>query len=196
MANGGATPGDPTEEPHGASRRDSVDDALLRLTDDQRVADAVQARRREQSLRQQAVESGSFVGMLTDLAERGKPVVVATATGRQLRGTIASLGSDHLSMRLPSGERSLVPTASISAVRSEPGGPSTIGDRDVSGSRTLAALLSDLAVERPRVVVHLLGGEAVAGLLWSAGQDLIAIRAGDDSTSYAALTAIGDLLVT
>lgn len=195
VSDGGSETGVDRGDVGDTARDQIVDAALTRLTDDQRAADAVEARRREQSLRLQSAESGSFAGVLTDLAERGDPVALSTVTGRRLRGSIISLGSDHLRIQTATGEHSLVPIASVASVRSAPGGPATVGDRDVSGTRELASVLADLAVERPRAAVHLLGGEAVTGTLWSAGQDLLALRANDGSTTYVAITAIGDLLL-
>lgn len=188
---GGSHPDPRRPEPDGV-----IDDALVRLTDQQRAADAVDARRREQALRQQSAESGSFGGALTDLAERGVDVVVSTVTGRQLRGAITSLGPDHVLLRTSTSQQALVAVAAITAVRSEPGGHGTVGDRETRGRRSLTAVLADMAAERPAVVVHLTGGEAVAGILWSAGQDLLCVRANDRSMTYVAMGAIGDLLVT
>lgn len=174
----------------------TVDAELVRLTDDQRAVDAVEARRREQALRQQSAESGSFGGVLTDLAERSEPVVISTVTGRQLRGTITSLGPDHLLLQPTATERSLVVISAITAVRTVPGGRSTVGDRHVGATHPLTAVLADLATARPAVVVHLLGGEAVAGTLWSAGQDLLCVRTVDRSVAYLAVAAISDLTLT
>jgi small nuclear ribonucleoprotein (snRNP)-like protein len=192
----GVQHGGPGSGPEVGDSDGSVDAALVQLTDDQRAADAVEARRREQALRQQSAESGCFGGVLTDLAERGDPVSIATVSGRVLRGTVTSMGPDHLLLQTPAAERSLVVTSAITSVRTAPGGRSTVGDREVRGERPLTAVLADLATERPPVVVHLVSGEAVAGTLWSSGRDLLSVRTVDRTMTYVATAAISDLLVS
>lgn len=170
-----------------------ADAALQGMIDRQRRADAAGERRREHWLRQQSREEGSFSGVLTDLGERGELVAVATVARRTLHGVVRTVGIDFVGLRGRSNEVVLVPLDAITAIRAEPGGRPTVGDREVEGGGSLDVALSDLAAERPRVVVHTWGGETSAGDLWSVGRDLVVLRGASTGHVYVPLDAINDV---
>jgi hypothetical protein len=109
---------EPADGPAGARRAGPLDRALRDLTDEQRRADAVAARRREQWLRRQSEEEGTFHGVLTDLAERGPLLAVHTRSTRVARG-VAHLGHDSWPRR-PGRERTVVPLAVVTSVHPGP----------------------------------------------------------------------------
>ena len=171
-------------------------DARLRaFTDEARAAAGADARRREASLRHQASEEGTVAGVLLDLAERDQLLSVTTAGGRTLRGVIRTIGADFVGLRAPGGEGAMVPTASITAIRTEPQAAPTVGDRAVHIGSSLRVVLSDLATERPWVSVHTVTDEGVAGTLWSVGQDVLAVRAAAATTTYVPMAMVGDVVL-
>lgn len=171
------------------------DDALQRLLDDERHAQAVTARRREQSLRSQATESGTLLGVLTDLAERRSATSLTTTVGRVVQGTIVGLGADVVIVRGPASETVLLALAALASVRAEPGTARSIGDRQVRSSASLAELLAKLAVERPQVVLHA-GATAVAGELRAVGVDVATVVPVDQTVAYVAIGAVTEVVVT
>ncbi|HEX2578155.1 MAG TPA: hypothetical protein VHK88_17535 [Aquihabitans sp.] len=183
---------DPTEADGGSA---AFDAALRALTDDERAGAAAAERRREHSLRRQAAESGAFAGVLLDLAERRQRLVIVTVGGRSVRGTIRTLGTDFVGLRSPGAETALVATRAVTSVRTEPGTAPTAGDRVVHLDASLAAVLADLAAERPWCSVHTTAGEAVGGELRGAGVDVIAVRAATGDTTYVPLHAVVDVVV-
>jgi hypothetical protein len=188
---------EPADGPAGAPRAGPLDRALRDLTDDQRRADAVVARRREQWLRRQSEEEGTFHGVLTDLAERGPLLAVRTRSARVARGALCTLGHDFLTLRGPTGERTVVPLGVVTSVHPEPGTATTVGDRaGPAAERTAATLdviLAELAAERPPVTVHTTAGDRITGRLWWVGRDVAAVRGGNTTESYIPLTAVNDL---
>lgn len=171
------------------------DDALRRLLDDERHADAVAARRRGQSLRGQAAESGTLAGTLIDLGERRAVVSLVTTGGRSLRGTIVSLGADLVVLRGPSNETVLVALGAVASVRTEPGTIRSIGDRLLRSEATLAEVVGELAVDRPHVAIHT-GAAAVSGELRAVGLDVATLVQTDQTVAYVALGAVSDVVVS
>ncbi|MBX3313843.1 MAG: hypothetical protein KF906_05940 [Actinobacteria bacterium] len=169
------------------------DRELRELTDRTRAEEAASARRRQRSLLAQAGEEGTFAGVLVDLAERRAPVALHTRAGRLLRGTVRSLGADHLGLVGPGGDLTYVPLAAVTGIRPEPGARSTDGDRRDRRTATLHALLVELAIDRPTVAIYTVGGDRVPGRLRAAGRDLATVRGGTGSDCYVALAAINDV---
>ncbi|CAN5228477.1 hypothetical protein BH20ACT3_BH20ACT3_03650 [soil metagenome] len=179
----------------GQHTTDGVDREIRDLTDQQRAADAAEARRREHWLRLQASEEGTFDGVLLDLGEREQLLAVSTVTGRVLRGVVRTIGVDFVGLRAPSGEGALVPLRSLTTVRPEPGSRPTVGDRLVQMDASLASVLSNLAPERPWMSVHTLGGDGFAGALQGVGQDLLVLKGPSGDETYVPLYAIGDVML-
>jgi hypothetical protein len=168
------------------------DDDLRRLTDDARRADAVASRRREQWLPRQAEDEGTFHGLLVDLSERQGPLALQTVVGRLLRGSVATLGTDFVALSGAPDGTILVPLTMVTAVSPEPGTAPTVGDRFEATTAAFAAVVADLAGDRPTVTLHTTAGGRVAGTLWSVGRDFGVVRAPAGDT-YVPFTAVNDL---
>lgn len=162
---------------------------LRQLTDNQRVSDAAESRRREVWLRRQAAESGTFSGVLRDLGERRALVVVSIGQRHQVRGVIRTIGTDFVSLRTPGVGAYLVMLGAITSVRAEPDTTASIGDRVVQVGATLGAVLAELAAEHPTITVHTSGGDRVEGELRASGLDVVSLRTGG-ATTYVPLEAV------
>ncbi len=176
-----------------SSGSEDLDRALLGLTDDARAEAHARTRRLTGSLRRQAEEEGTVAGVLLDLAERHEHLVLSTAGGRTLRGTIAIIGADFVALRSPAGVRTYVPTGRIASVRTEPVVARTVGDRVVQVAETLRGHLGTSAEERQWVSVHSLSTETVSGTLLAVGQDLLTVRSDQGTTTYLPTALIDDL---
>lgn len=150
--------------------------ALARWTADARVDDAARARARQHWLRVQSEEESSVAGVLLDLAERGRPVVIDVGEHR-LRTQIVGLGADFVAGRSDQGQDVLVRLAAIDAFRTEPGGGATTGDRAPALEVHFASVLAPVAAEHPEVLVRTRSGGSMRGQLRSASAELLHIRA-------------------
>lgn len=172
--------------------RAPFDDDLRRFTDEARRIDAVESRRRQQWLRRQAEDEGTFHGLLVDLTERQGALAFQTRAGRVVRGRAVTLGADFIAIVGAQDGTALVPLSMVVAVSPEPGTVPSVGDRPETTTATLAATLADLAAERPTVTLHTTASGRVAGTLWSAGQDFGVVRAAAGDT-YVPFIAVNDL---
>lgn len=170
------------------------DDTLQHLLDDARHGEAVAHRRREQSLRMQATESGTLAGVLMDLAERRATASLSLTGGRVARGVIHRLGADVVVMQGMAAETVLVALAAVASVRTEPGTARTSGDRVVRSTATLAALTAELVADRPQVVLHA-GPGSVAGELRAVGVDVATVVQADRTVAYVSLAAVTEVVV-
>jgi hypothetical protein len=152
-------------------------------------------------------------GVALDLAERGEAVVLKTTSGRTHRGRLLAVASDVWvlrsdasdGMRGPGGMAgaTFVATDAIASVRAQPGGsdepgPEAAGARPVPLTASMADMLTELAVEDPRVRVVVLGEpEAMVGELRSVGVDVVTLRlAGEPpATIYVRLGSVSELSV-
>jgi len=139
-----------------------------------RVDEAARARARQRWLERQADEEATLGGILLDLAERSRPVLVSTSAGRRLRGPLRMVGTDFAIVREPQLGDVLVPFRVLTSVRPTPGDPGASGDRPFTVELTLAASLLELAADRPEVLV-IAGPDEHRGELRSAGIDVIGI---------------------
>jgi len=188
---------DPSAEDPGFPQPTAPDDLGL-LVAEIRAADAVQARARERSLRQQATEEATFHGLLVDLAEARADVTVRTRTGRAVQGRIMILGRDFLGIRVANGSLTLVALGAVSSVRRRPGShvADTAGARPLPGRLSLAAYLSGLAPERPRIAAVVDGEPAMlSGQLQACGTDVVTLRVDGSPTTtvYVALSSVSEL---
>ncbi len=153
--------------------------AFLRWSADQRVAEAARQRTRERSLRTAAVGSASFVGVLTDLAER-RTDITATTSGHTWRGTLVGVGADFVVMEDHKGGAILLSTASVTGVTT---GHSALRSSDPSGDRPaplsvrLVDALAILATERNPVALSTGPGALIRGDLVAVGVDIVTIQA-------------------
>lgn len=166
--------------------RTTFDAQLARLADRGRTERAAQQRSREHWLRRQADEEATFAGVLTDLAERGDLVAVATATGRRHRGWLVAVGADFCVVRTEDRQQVVVHHRAVASVRPEPGRPLATGDREITTTRTLADHLAALADDRPRVLVTTTGpGDSAGGVLRSVGRDVLVVALDGDRRGLA-----------
>ncbi len=170
-------------------------DELARLVADSQASAAARARSRERSLRQQATEEATFTGLLLDLAEDGSEVSIRTRAGRSVYGVIAGLGRDFILLRTGAGADTLVVLRALAAVRRRPGqhAPDTAGARPTAGKTSLAAHLSGLAPERPRVAIAVDGEPMMLnGELRAVGVDVATLRLDGEPpvTAYVALASV------
>jgi hypothetical protein len=157
--------------------------------------EAVQARSRAHWLSRQAAAEGTFAGMLSDLAERGRPVLVHLHNGRLHRGSATVVGADFVVIRTAGGRDVAITLTAIASVRTLPGEPPTTGDRFVPATTTLAEMLSALGDERARVLVMGFDvRQAIAGELRAVGRDVLTIRlGGGGGTAYVALDSLAEI---
>jgi hypothetical protein len=174
--------------------------SLDRLLAESAAAEAARERSQERTLRDVAEQEATWTGICVDLAERGTPVVVRTASGRLHRGRVSGVGRDFVVLR---GHDAAPPTfvsiSMVASLRPQPGARTS----DASGHRPpprdvgLAAVLAALAAERPRVQVTALGDEPLAGRLRSVGADVLTIAMdGDhDLVAHVPLATVTEIVV-
>jgi hypothetical protein len=186
---------------------------LGRWAADARAAEAADARSRERWLRHQAAEEATLPGIALDLAERADAVVLKTTAGRAHRGRLVAVARDVWVLRSDSSDgtagpvgmagSTFVATDSIATLRTQPGGsgkptPEAAGARPVPLASSMAEMLTDLAVEQPRVRVVVEGEpEAMVGQLRSVGVDVATLRVAGlpPTTVYVRLGSVSELSV-
>lgn len=189
-------PAQAVEDGRGLLHGDRFGAALERWAADARVIDAAERRTRERWLARAAEEDATLVGVLTDLAERQVPVVVASCTGRRHHGAVSAIGADFVALRTAAGEQVLLATGAVRSVRTAPQVGAAWGDRATSARVDLAGALAGLAAERERVlVVTAEGAEAVAGELRGVGHDVLVLRTERDrgAVVYVPLGAVAEV---
>lgn len=140
-----------------------------------RVEAAAAERARRRWLERQEAEEASLVGVLLDLAERGRPVAASTLAGRTARGPVAALGADFVVIRQERLGDVMLPLAALATVRGAPGDAAPVGARQpVALVIVLAEALVELAADRPSVVVSV-AGEEFRGDLFRAGRDVVTV---------------------
>jgi hypothetical protein len=179
----------------------AVDESELgRFLADAAADDAARARSQERGLRQVAEEEATFAGLALDLAERGVGVIARTASGRPHRGRIEAVGRDFLVVREGTRPSVFLALAAMTVLRPEP----AVGGGDFAGARPapidvgLAAALSRLAVERPRVQLTSVGDpEPLAGELRSVGADVATLQLDGDSrlVAHVRLAGVADVML-
>jgi hypothetical protein len=156
---------------------------------------AALTRSRAHWLSRQAAAEGTFGGILRDLAERGRPVLLGLHNGRLHRGVTTVVGADFVVVRVGPGRDVAIALAALSSVRTLPGEPATTGDRFVPATTSLAEMLSVLGEERTRVlIVGFDPRQAVSGELRAVGRDVLTVRlGGDGGTAYVALGSVAEI---
>ena len=142
---------------------------------DSRAPSANAARTRLRWLRQQDRESATFIGALTDLAERQCAVILTTVGGRSFRGAVAAIGADFISVR---GEQALVlvrldtlATATADASATE----LASGDRAPVVDFSLVDQINGLIEGRLHVTVWMGAAVSATGTLRACGSDVCTI---------------------
>lgn len=174
---------------------DSLASELARLLGDERAADAAKDRVRQRHLRESATADATFLGTALDLAEQGAIVTVSTTTGRRVSGAIALVASDTVVVG-----STYMPLRAVAAIRRAPGtrsGPAD-GDRDAPRVSSFAALVGELALTRPRVVIAVVGEpDLLAGELRAAGTDVVTLHldSGPHVIVYVSMASVSALTV-
>ncbi len=186
---------------------------LGRWAADARASDAASARSRERWLRRQAAEEATLPGVALDLAERGEAVVLKTTSGGAHRGRLVAVARDVWVLRSDASYgpedsggvagATFVAADAVASVRAQPGAggnpaPAAAGARPVSLAASMADILTELAVEQPRIRIVVAGDpEAMVGQLRSAGVDVVTLSlAGEPPTTvYVRLGSLSELSV-
>jgi hypothetical protein len=152
-------------------------------------------------------------GVALDLAERGDVVVLKTTSGRAHRGRLVAVARDAWVLRPetsrgfggPDGTAgaTFLAADAIASVRTLPGGgarprPEATGARRSPLAASMADMLTELAVEHPRVRVVVLGDpEVMVGQLRSVGVDVVTLRVPGEppTTVYVRLGSVSELSV-
>ena len=121
--------------------------ALQRWVADGQVDEAARARSRRRWLEKAAIEEATLGGVLLDLAERGRPVIVRTLAGHRVTGPIIAFGADFVGVRDPCLGDTLVPTTRIATVQPAPGDDLPAGDRRHDVVLAFGDALMELAAE-------------------------------------------------
>jgi hypothetical protein len=158
----------------------SFGERLTRWAADARADEALVRRDREALLRRAAGESTSLVGVLLDVAEGGRAVLVVTSSGRRHRGVVDVVGTDFVALRTEAA-LVLLPLAALTAVHAD---SVAATDREDEPAFGFAEALALLAEDRPHVLV-VTAAEGVAGELRWCGTDVLAV--GD---AYVPLAAV------
>jgi hypothetical protein len=187
-------------------QQDGVDRLLGevgRWAADARASEAARARSRQRWLQRQAQEAATLAGIALDVAERGEQVVLTTTSGNTHRGRLVGVARDLWVLRSDSSVVTFVAADAIASLRTQPAGrgrpaPEAAGARPVPLAASMVEVLSDLAVEHPRVRVVMRGApDALVGQLSSVGVDVASLRVpGDPSvTVYVRLGSVSELSV-
>lgn len=163
----------------GGEAPEVTDAGLLRLRDDLAVEGAAARRQIARDLQDRAVELATWTGTLRDLAERGDAVVLHLEGGTARRGWLQAVGLDHVAVRTEVGSTALVATASVRAVRPEPGVPAAAatGDRDRSQDRSLLEAIQAFVGIGDALVVGVRDlAVPLQGRLLGLGEDVLSVR--------------------
>lgn len=154
----------------------------------ERAGRAARERSRTRSLVAQAAATGTWEGLLVNLAERAAPVLVAVG-GERLNGRLVGVGHDFCVLQHAGGWPVMLASAHIEALTPDAGPPGAAvsraptpgvvpaGARRAPIDMSLAAALAALADERAPVTVRV-GAETIEGDLVSVGEDLLSIAVG------------------
>ena len=184
----------------GGEVADALDERdLTRAAAELRTDDAARSRSRQRWLRSQAEEEATFGGVLVDLGERARPVVISCRSGRSHQGWIVGVGVDCVTMLTQRDERIVVVLDAIAFVRPQAHEEATVGDRCVSGDASLAEVLAEWASERPQIHVVAFDGTAgVRGELRAVGRDVLTLRLDGNppTTGYVRLASVSEVSAT
>jgi hypothetical protein len=185
-------------------------DDLERWAAGARAQEAADQRVRERWLRQAAEEEASFAGLLADLAEAGRAVVVTTTSGRRHQGPVVAVGWDFVALSPHSGAAgegrlTLLNFEAIAELRQAPGSaprasvaparpPTGPGDREGGLGVTLVEVLAQAVAVRPRVAV-VLGAVTVVGQLRAVGADVLSVKTDTEpgGLSYSRLSSVSEI---
>lgn len=171
-----------------------ADDALVGLTDETRVAEAVAERSRQRDLTLRASELATLAGTLRDLAERRAGVGVTTVSGRTYQGRATAVSTDHVVLQTPVGQQVFVRLTAIATVRPDRDShaPLAQGDREPSQDLLLVERCARWVGDRPALALSVRGhDDLVRGRLLAVAEDLLSVALdGSRSPTYVAVDAV------
>jgi len=170
-------------------------DRLAEWAAEARVEDAVDHRRRAAWLRRQMAEEATLSGVLTDLAEHGRAVVIQLSTGARHRGRITRVGRDVVGLATGDGRLRLVRLGAVVAVRPQPGAVPVAGVGGLDAPTSLHRELSRIHQDLERVSITVDGGDAVIGVVDSLGHDVITVAADGGGQVYLPLYSVVEVSV-
>ena len=170
--------------------------ALHRWVADGQVDEAARARSRRRWLENAATEEATLGGVLLNLAERRRPVIVRTLAGHRVAGPIIAVGADFVGVADARLGDTIMPATPIATVQSAPGDDLPAGDRRHDVVLAFGDALMELAAERPEVMVGV-GDETLRGELRTASTEVITLVIADERREpiSIALTAIDHVVV-
>jgi len=173
----------------------SESDPWVELLDAGRVHEASAARSRQRWLEAAAVEGATLAGVLLDLVGRDDLVAVGVAGGATVSAEVVGVGADVVVLDRRTGPLSLVPLHRVTTVRVQ--GALPLGDREAPDGPRLVDLLARSGERQESVVLRLDDGAVVAGVVESAGADVLRVRAEDPvlGSTYVSVTSIGEAVV-
>lgn len=170
--------------------------ALQRWVADGQVDEAARARSRRRWLENAATRAATLGGVLLDLAERRRPVIVRTLAGHRVAGPIIAVGADFVGVADARLGDTLMPTTRIATVQPAPSDDLPAGDRRHDVVLAFGDALMELAAERPEVMVGI-GDETLRGELRTASTEVVTLVIADERREpiSIALTAIDHVVV-
>jgi hypothetical protein len=176
--------------------RPPMEDGFDAWVGELRVDSAIRARSRAGWLQRQSDEEATLLGVLVELGQRGRPVLIDVCTGRRHRATIESVGSDYLAVRTATDARHLVAVAAVVSVRPLPG-EAPVGGEQPSGPRgALADAMASLLGTGIVVALWPRTGEPLRGAVVSAGPDVIGLDLdAGGGVAYVALASLAEVSV-
>ncbi len=138
--------------------------------------ESVESRAQREWHRRLAAEEARFSGALSDLLDQRAVATITTDTSRSHSGAITWVGTDFIAITPDGRPTTLITLVSITSVMThntprEIGAPSS---RELPEDQTLVQLLTELALEQPRVRFVLGGSDNVqSGALIAAGDDVL-----------------------
>ena len=179
--------------------RELPDGTRPALVDETRVRLAAQERARRRHLRELDLAEAGLLGTLWDLAEAQASVVVNTAAGRTVQGTLTTVGADFCSVRTARGVTHL-PLEGIAALRPGPADRrrAATGVREQPTEVTLHDILAELAVERSTVMLSIQGlDQPVTATLAATGRDVLTLLPTEegDEPLYVPLASLCEVAV-
>jgi hypothetical protein len=166
-------------EADGTHHDPRLDDAeLRRWLDGLRAVAAARERSRTSWLARQAQQTSTLAGVLSDLREAGRPVMIETAAGTSHRGVVRLAGDDVVVVRTDQGVDVVVPLASLIGLRpSSVRTPTGAGQLRRHPGVGLSDVLGALAETRAAVVARCRGSrQAVRGELEVAGPEVLVVQ--------------------
>ena len=166
----------------GESDASPLDDLLSHLAQwqaAQQVSEAASGRARARELLEQSASTGTWVGLLVDLAE-GSTAVVVSAGNLKFSGRLVGVARDFITLEAGSGRPNLL---RIDAIESISPTARTVGGRQglPNGARIAAVNVSlstvlDLLCSESAPVIIKTSAATLQGTLEAVGEDVVAIR--------------------